>query len=196
MQQSFLTQQAPLFLRFYARCFLYPYEEMGYELQHNFRQLERGEIIEEEIPHLEQVLNIINNYQGEEIKILRENYVSLFTQWEGHQPDCPLLASDFMQGFGKSYDSGPFIDDLLDSGIPVNQEEEMDSIVNHLEYLSVLCEGDLEPVSTLDIADFLNKQINSWIPLFCDVLYQAGQINFYKEVATGLKNYLMQIYET
>jgi TorA maturation chaperone TorD len=196
MQQEQITPQTPLFLRFYARCFLYPYEEMGYELQHHFRQLERGEIIEEEISHLEQILNIINHYQGEEIKTLRENYVSLFTQWEGHQPDCPLLAGDFMQGFGKSYDSGPFIDNLLDSGLPVNPEEALDSIVNYLEYMSVLCDGNLEPVSALDFSDFQNKHIYSWIPLFCDVLYQASQISFYKEVATGLKNYILQIDET
>ena len=196
MQQSQITHQTPLFLRFYARCFLYPYEEMGYELQHHFRQLERGELREEEIPHLEQVLNIINSYQGEEIKVLRENFVSLFTQWEGHQPDCPLLSSDFMKRFGKSYDTGPFIDDLLESGIPVNQEEEMDSVVNHLEYFSVLCEDDLESFSNMDIADFQTKYIYSWIPLFCDVLYQVGQVSFYKEVATGLKDYLLEIDET
>ena len=196
MQQTQITQQTPLFLRFYARSFLYPYEEMGYELQHHFRQLERGEITEEEVPHLEHVLNIINHYQGEEIKILRENYVSLFTRWEGHQPECPLLASDFMEGFGKSYDPGPFIDNLLDSGIPVNPEESMDSIANYLEYLSVLCEGDQESISTLDFSDFQKKHIYSWIPLFCDVLYRASQISFYKEVATGLKNYLLQIEET
>jgi len=196
MQQSQGTQQTPLFLRFYARCFLYPYEEMGYELQHHFRQLERGEILEEEVPHLEQVLNIINSYQGEEIKILRESFVSLFTQWEGHRPDCPLLASDFMKGYGQTYDSSPFIDELIDSGIPVNQEDEMDSVVNYLEYFSVLCEGELEPVSTLDDTDFLNKYIYSWIPLFCDVLYQTSQVTFYKEVASGLKDYLLEINET
>jgi TorA maturation chaperone TorD len=190
-----MTRQTPLILRFYARCFLYPYEELGYELLHHFRQIERGEILEEDVPHLDQVLNIINSYQGEEIKVLRENFVSLFTQWEGHKPDCPLLASDFMEGFGKAYDSGPFIDDLLDSGIPVNQEEEMDSIVNHLEYFSVLCEDDLEPVSTMEITEFQTKYIYSWIPLFCDVLYQASQVSFYKDVATGLKDYLLEIRE-
>jgi len=193
MQQSHITEQTPLFLRFYGRCFLYPYDEMGYELQHLFRQIERGEILEEEVLHLEQILNTINSYQGEDIKILRENFVSLFTQWEGHRPDCPLLATDFMKGFGKSYDSGPFIDKLLDSGIPVNPEEEMDSVVNHLEYLSVICESDLEPVSILDLTTFLNKHIYSWIPLFCDVLYQASQVSFYKEIATGLKSYLLEI---
>jgi TorA maturation chaperone TorD len=196
MQLSPITHKTSLFLRFYSRCFLYPYEEMGYEFQYQFRQLERGEIIEEEIPHLEQVLNIINNYQGEEIKNLRENYVSLFTQWEGHLPDCPLLASNFGEVFGITYNSTPFIDDLLISGIPVNQEEDMDSIVNYLEYFSVFCEGDLEPLSKEELSKFQNKHIFSWIPMFCDVLYQTSQINFYKEVAIGLKNYLIQINAT
>ena len=192
MQSSLITHKTSLFLRFYSRCFLYPYEEMGYEFQYQFRQLERGEIIEEEIPHLEQVLNIINNYQGEEIKNLRDNYVTLFTRWEGHYPDCPLLASNFGEVFGIAYNSTPFIDDLLISGIPVNQEEDMDSIVNY-EYFSVFCEGDLKPFSKDELSKFQNEHIFSWIPMFCDVLYRASQINFYREVAIGLKNYLIQI---
>jgi TorA maturation chaperone TorD len=196
MQPLLITTKTPLFLRFYSRCFLYPYEEMGYEFQHYFRQLERGEIFEEEIPHLEQVLNIINNYQGEDIKSLRENYVSLFTRWEGHEPDCPLLASHFMAGFGKSYDSGPFIDDLLDSGIPVNLDEDLDSIINYLEYLSVFCESDQKPLSVEEFSEFHNQHIISWIPMFCDLLYRTSHISFYKEVATGLKDYLIQLYET
>jgi TorA maturation chaperone TorD len=196
MELSQISPQTPLFLRFYARCFLYPYDEMGYELQHHFRQMEKGEISEEEVPHLEQVLNIINQYQGEDIKSLRENYVTLFTQWEGHQPDCPLLASDFMRGLDRSYDPGPFTNELLDSGIPVDPEEELDSIINYLEYFSVLCEDDLEPGSTMDFADFQSKHIYSWIPLFCDVLYQASHISFYIELATGLKDYLLNISET
>ena len=44
---------------------------MGYELQHLFREIERGEINADEYPHLEQVLNVINHYQGEDIKELR-----------------------------------------------------------------------------------------------------------------------------
>jgi TorA maturation chaperone TorD len=192
MQTTQYTPQSPLFFRFYARCFLYPYEEMGYELQHLFRELERSAITEEEFPHLEQILNIINHYQGEEIKFLRENYVSLFTRWEGHEPDCPLLASEFMRGLGRSYNPDPFTEDLLESGIPVDEGGELGSIVNYLEYLSLLSEGDMEPLSTTDVHEFLLTHINSWIPIFCDVLYQVSQVSFYKELASGLKNYLLQ----
>jgi TorA maturation chaperone TorD len=193
MQQWLFFTQTALFLRFYARCFLYPYEEMGYELQHLFRELERGALSDEEYPHLEQVLNIINHYQGEEIKLLRENYVSLFTQWEGHQPDCPLLASEFMRGLGRSYSPDAFTDELLESGIPVDESDELDSIVNYLEYLSLISEGGPESVSANDIDEFLKVHFYSWIPVFCDVLDQVSQISFYKEVATGLKGLLVDL---
>ena len=196
MQKWQYTPQSPIFFRFYARCFLYPYEEMGYELQHLFRELERGAITEEEYPHLEQVLNIINHYQGEEIKLVRENFVSLFTQWEGHQPDCPLLASEFLKGLGKSYNPDPFTEDLLDSGIPVDEGGELDTIVNYLEYLSLLSEGDLVSLSTDNLNEFLNTHFYSWIPIFCEVLYQVSQISFYKELATGLKDYLLDLADT
>lgn len=184
MQNSSITQ---LFLRFYARCFIYPYEEMGYELQHVFRQMEKADINEDDALHLDQILSIINQYQGEEIKDLRENYVILFGRWEGNTPLCPQLAGDFMQLHGKHYDSMVFEDMLLDSDIPVDPEDPLDSIVNYLEYLSVLYEdfADAEQISK-----FLDAHIFAWIPLFCDVLYRASQISFYKELASGLKSYL------
>ena len=193
MQEWQFTPQTPLFLRFFARCFLYPYEELGYELQHLFRQLERGELFEEEYQQLEQVLNIINHYQGEEIKLLRENYVQLFTQWEDHHPQCPLLASEFMRGLGRSYNPEAFTADLLESGIPVDPEEDLDSIINYLEYLSLIAEGGVEPLSTINTDDFIKEHIYSWIPQFCDVLYQVSQVSFYKEVASGLKGFLLEL---
>ena len=194
-QHDLLDTKVPIFLRFFARCFLYPYDELGYELQYMFRQLEREEIAEEDIPHLEQVLNIINHYQGEELKLLRENYVLLFTQWEDQPPQCPLLASAFIKGLGRSYNPDSFTENLLSSGIPVDSEEELDSIINYLEYLSLLYEEDLESLSNDDIKDFQHNHINSWIPYFCDVLYQASQLSFYKEVANGLKSYLLYLNE-
>ena len=87
----------------------------------------------------------------------------------------------------------PFTEDLLESGIPVDEGDELDSVVNYLEYLSLLSEGDLESLSTPDIDDFLKTHIYSWIPPFCDVLYQASQISFYKELSSGLKEYLLYL---
>jgi TorA maturation chaperone TorD len=186
------TPQTALFLRFYARCFMYPYEEMGYELQHLFRQLERGGFSEDEYSHLDQILNIINSYQGEEIKTLRENYVMLFSQWEGGKSLCPLIATDFCHRFNINYDSASFVDDLLDSGIPVNPEEPLDSIINYLEHFSLLCDLTQTALSSDELVFYINTHLYSWIPFFCDLLYRAGQISFYKELSLGLKSFLLQ----
>ena len=192
MQPINVTINTPLFLRFYARCFTFPYEEMGYELQHIFRQLERGEFSENEFTHLDQVLNVINNYQGEEIKIVRENYVMLFSQWEGGSPLCPLIASDFMHTIGKPYDPETFFDHLMESAVPVNTDEPLDSLLNYLEYFSILCENEWTDLNFDELIEFQDKHIFSWIPSFCDRLYRSSNISFYKEVAVGLQDYLLQ----
>jgi len=192
MQIFNINPLSSLFLRFYARCFIYPYEEMGYELQHIFRQIERGEIYMDDQPYLEQVLNVVNHYQGEELKDLRENYVALFSQWESGRVVCPLLASNFTHIFGIRYSSEKFIDLLIESDIPTDPTDSMDSIVNYLEYFSVLCE-DLYDTSTEDrFTDFYNHHMISWIPLFCDQLFRTSNISFYKEVAIGLNEFLLQ----
>lgn len=190
MPTNNFNPQSGLFLRFYARCFVYPYEEMGYELQHLFRQLEVGEMNEVQFTHMDQILNIINQYQGEDIKMLRENFVLLFSRWEGGTPLCPMIATNLMKSFGKRYDPGTFIDRLLDSGIPVDEEDPLDSIVNYLEYFSVLCEWNSGEAETKELRNFYKKHIAAWIPLFCDVLYKSGNVSFYQEVAVGLRNFL------
>ena len=193
MKNTNITAQTPLFLRFFARCFLFPYEEMGYELQHMFRQIERGALSEDEYDHLDQVLNIINHYQGEDIQNLRQDYVVLFSLFEGKKPLCPLIASDFMQSFGQRYEPAPFLDELLDSGIPVNPDEPMDSIVNYLEFFSLLCEYPDQPVGIMELNELVEKHIIAWIPSFTDILYKSSNAAFYKELATGLKNYLLLV---
>jgi TorA maturation chaperone TorD len=184
-----ISAGTPLFLRFYARCFTYPYEEMGYELQHLFRLLENGQTNDDEDNHLEQILSILNSYQGEEIKILRDHYVFLFSLLEGSAPPCSLIISDFMRATGKSYDADTFIHDILESGIPVNPEEPIDTVINYLEYFSLLCESEAEAPESLDLLDIKQKHFDSWIPLYSDLLFKASQISFYKEVADGLQGY-------
>ncbi len=192
MQLFNTNPQTSLFLRFYARCFIYPYDEMGYELQHIFRQIERGEISIDDHPYLEQLLNVINHYQGEDLKDLRDNYVGLFSQWESGHTVCSLLASDFADAFGIKYESDNFIDLLIDSDIPTDPADAMDSIVNYLEYFSVLCEDDNESPIENRLTEFYNNHLIIWIPQFCDQLFRTSNISFYKEVAIGLSAYLLQ----
>jgi TorA maturation chaperone TorD len=182
---------APLLLRFYARCFTFPFEEMGYELQHMFRELEREEFSGEDYQHLEQVLNIVNNYLGEDLKNLRDNYLFLFGYVEGDRPACPYFASEFTRILNIRYDADLFIDTLMDSELPFDPEEPLDSIIYYLEYLSILYESSIE-VDINNFTTFNNQHILSWIPTFCDRLLRISQISFYKEVALGLSEYLLQ----
>lgn len=188
---SSISPIAPLLLRFYARCFLFPYEEMGYELQHMFRQLEREEFPEEDYQHLEQVLNVVNNYQGEDLKSLRDHYLHLFGNVEGDQPACPYFAGKFTRSLHIRYNSDVFLDRLMDSDLPVDPEEPLDSIIHYLEYLALLYEFSTE-TNIEELYKFNNQHILSWIPAFCERLLRTSQISFYREVAFGLSEFLLQ----
>jgi TorA maturation chaperone TorD len=174
-------------LRFYAKCFVYPYEEMQYELQHLFRLTERDSESDEETAFVEQVLNILNMYQGMDIKELREDYVHLFTE----DAPCPLIAGEFVQQYSITYDSDVFSDLMTESGIPVNPDEPVDSVINYIEYLSLLSEdllqGDGDQKS---VTSFLKEHILVWIPAFCAVLYKSSNLGFYREIAVGINEYI------
>ena len=184
----------PLFLRFYARCFNFPYEEMGYELQYLLRQIEREELEGDDFSHLEQVLNIVNHYQGEEIKDLRDNFVALFSLWENTQPVCPMIASDFMEAIKRDYNADEFVDRLLESGLSVNPEDALDSIVNYLDYFAWLFEQPVDGEHNQELIWFYENHVLAWIPLFCELLFDSGNISFYKEVALGLKEFVLRFW--
>jgi TorA maturation chaperone TorD len=174
-------------LRFYAKCFVYPYEEMQYELQHLFRLIERDSESTEELAFVEQILNILNMYQGMELKELREDYVNLFTE----NAPCPLIASEFIGRYSIKYDSEVFGELITESGIPVNPDEPVDSVINYIEYMSLLSEdfllggGDQKSVNS-----FLKEHISVWIPAFCEVLYKSSNLGFYREIAVGINEYI------
>jgi len=187
MLQDKISPTSQNILRFYAKCFVYPYEEMQYELQHLFRIIERNSENPEELIYIEQILNIVNMYQGMELREMREEYVSLFSG----NAQCPLLAHDFSSKFSISYDSDLFIDLIIDSDIPVNPDEPTDSISNYLEYLSLLFEDFLDSEGDGSILSrFMRKHIIPWLFPFCEVLFRTSNISFYREAAVGLNDYL------
>jgi len=174
-------------LRFYAKCFVYPYEEMQYELQHLFRIIERDSENEEEFAFIDQILNVLNMYQGMELKDMRDEYVALFSG----NAQCPLLAHDFTSKFSIDYDAENFTDMIIDSDIPVNPDEPTDSISNYLEYLSILIEDILNiDGNETESKHFINEHLVPWIFPFCEVLYRTSNISFYREAAVGLNDYL------
>ena len=156
-----------------------------------YRQLERENLTDEDYPYLEQVLNVVNNYQGEELKSLRDTYLYLFGRVEGEQPACPCFAGEFSRILNLRYNADLFIDRLMDSDLLFDTEEPLDSIIYYLEYLSLLYES-LTETDMNSFKKFNNQHIFSWIPAFCDRLLRTSQISFYKEVALGLGEFLLE----
>ena len=187
MDETKITALSPLFMRFYARCLAYPYAEQQYELQHLFRVMENEPRSDEESEHLEAILSIINQYQGQEIKILREDFVMTFTNAYAGQSYCPLLAGEFTTRYNIPYDSEPLLEIFLENGLAVEADESFDSIINYLEYLSMLYEqftaGEIDLAA---LEEFVNGHVLNWIPFFCQQVQQQSNLEFYKETAAGL----------
>jgi TorA maturation chaperone TorD len=187
MNGNKITALSPLFLRFYARCLAYPYAEQQYELQHLFRVMENEPISDEETDHLEAILSILNQYQGQEIKILREDFVSIFTNTSAERSYCPLLAGEFTTRYKIPYDSEPLLESFLENGLSVEADESFDSVINYLEYLSILYEQFT--AGEIDLAileEFVKEHVLNWIPLFCQQVQQQSNLEFYQEAAAGL----------
>jgi TorA maturation chaperone TorD len=183
-------------INFYTRCFNFPYEELIYELQHLFRTLESEIEDEEAYQFVEQILNSVNLYQGEEQQSLRNDYTLLFVQTEDQKPLCPMIASHFLARYARHYNADRFNDLMIESGLHMASDEMGDSLINQLEYLSMLCEHvRFEEADRSELKDYLQQHILIWVPAFCDVLYKAASIAFYREVAAGLKYYINDLAE-
>lgn len=187
-----ITPASAIIIHFYAQCFAFPYEEMNYELQHIYRRLESEELTDDEYLFVEQILSVINVYQGEEIQDLRNEYVSLFTTQQGPHPRCPMIASDFMRLTMQPYDATDAEDAILESAIPINPDEPVDSVINYLQYFSFLIsEYCFDQSMSSELILFYKEHVLSWIPQLCDTLYRSAGLSFYKEFAVTLKEYIL-----
>jgi len=192
MNFDLITPASQLIFHFYAQCFAFLYEEMKYELQHLFRIIENEDFSDDDLVFLDQILAILNLVQGEEIKDLRDEYVALFASQSLADPRCPMIASDFFRLTLQKYDSLDMEEFILESGIPVNPDEPVDSIINYLTYFSLLCEDYLTGAENADQLILVYKNhLLRWVPHFCDALYRAAGLSFYKELAIGLKEYIL-----
>ena len=189
MNMNKITPFSSNLLQFYAKCFMYPYEEMLYELHHIYRVLEQNVSNDEEYTFTNQILEIINGFQGIEFKELREEYVQLFTNLAEQESLCPLIATDFLLRNAKHIDTDSLFDLFIESGLPFDESEPPDSIINILEYLSVITNSD-DSFPEEEIDDFYQSYIMNWIPSFCDTLNKASGIGFYRNIASNLKEYL------
>ncbi len=181
-------------LRFYAKCFVFPYEEMFYELHHLYRTLEQNIFNDDDYTHLQKILEIINNFQGMEFGELREEYIRLFTSAVENEPLCPFYANEFLARFTKSIDSDQLPELYYEAGFPFDENEEADSIINLLEYFSLLTDSFFnKEISEKELLSFYKKYLVVWLPSFCDTLLKASSFNLYREIAEGLKDYFAEL---
>jgi TorA maturation chaperone TorD len=149
---------------------------------------------ENEYIYLDQILNIINNFQGLEFKELREEYARLFSSRVENKPLCPFNATDFLAQYGQHINSVRLPELYMESGLPFDEYEVPDSIINLLEYFSIQIDYFLnDEISEEELASFYNQYLINWIPNFCDTLLNASNVEFYKEIAEGLKVYLIDL---
>jgi TorA maturation chaperone TorD len=173
-----------LVFRFYSRALQFPFEEITHEYQHLFREMEKQvqNDLDEEVAA--KVLDIINYYQGEEMSSLQGEFSRLFAFNQGEKPIVPVFADSFIKGPRKD----ALIELLEESGLPMDDDFDPDTIQNVLEYFAILLEEGQE--EQMDV--FFQDYIDVILPRFCEYLYQGTILNFYKELAKGL-NSLVQI---
>ena len=160
--------------RFYSKCIAAPYGELGFELQHIFRQMEitsQNELDEQMAAHC---LDILNYFQGEELSALQAEFSRMFSHIEGETPLVSIRFTDY----GNFEDVQKIMDDIYDSMLEVSYDESPDSLINFLDYFSYLSEAG-EVVNVLNVFTMV-------IFPFSEQFYNASNINFYKEVAKGL----------
>lgn len=74
------------------------------------------------------------------------------------------------------------------AGVAIDEEFDLppDHISMELLFMSYLIEQNLRDLQI----EFL-RRLCEWIPLFCDVLYEKANTDFYKEVAYSLKEFVL-----
>ncbi len=171
---------------FYARALTYPYDEMRHELQHQFREVEKNIENEYDNTVASRILDVLNTYQGEEMKELQTEYTRLFTPRKEQEPLIPLRLSDWL----KSEHWDDLHEHLFEAGVGVYSNEHPDFISHILEYFaSILPYEDEESIRT-----FFDRYLKEPVPKLCERIYKNSNVNFYKEYAKGLHDliHLMQ----
>jgi TorA maturation chaperone TorD len=174
-----------LAFRFYARSLQFPFDEQTHEYQHLFREMEKQVITDIDEEFAAKILDVLNYYQGEEMSSMQAEYSRLFAYSQSDIPLVPLFSSHYISPEKRD----KLVDALIDSAIPIDVTDDVDSIQNILDYFAYLLEEGLEQ----EMDDFFYDYIDIIVPAFCANLYQGTIINFYKEVAKGLNSMIQEL---
>ncbi len=163
-----------LLFRFYARCLMFPYDEMGQELHYLFRQLEKQAAEPIEMQLAGRALEVINFYQGEEMSALQAEYGRLFSIKENENPMVELNFSPYTAPM-KGED---FLDRIYASDMQVSFDEAPESMLNFIGFFAY----DADTLTDPEYRKLFVEIVNG----FSRELSDKTILNFYKEISRGL----------
>lgn len=165
-------------LQFYARALTYPYDELTYEFQHLFREMEK--LVESDADNTiaNRVLDVLNFYQGEEMMTLQSEFVRMFTPREGDAAPIPLFLADLDQAVPIE----ELLAELETEGLNAETEEDPELVLFVLEYFA----GMLSYANDEHIVFFYSTYLKNALERLAGDVYNFGNINFYKELGKGL----------
>ncbi len=160
--------------RFYARCLMFPYDEMGQELQHIFREMEKHGGDDIEVQLAGRTLEVINFYQGEDMSALQAEYGRLFSIRE---TTPPMLDINFT-AYADTCRAEAFLDRIYESDLQVSFDEAPESILNFIGYFAYDADSLVEEEPRKLFVEVLAG--------FSRELSDKTMLNYYKEVSRGL----------
>ena len=177
MNTDFTDGVVSLALRFYSRALKYPYDELTYEFQNILREAEKKIRTDFDNTVAASILDVINFYQGEEMKDLQAEFTRLFTPMDEEPPLISLQLLDI----NARLDTVDLFDRIYESSLFIENEDLPDSIPFVLDYFAVLITDDLDEAET-----FFEKYLRHILPQLNEQIFNASNLNFYKEAAKGL----------
>ncbi len=136
---------------------------------------------------IEEFENFIGFSIADSYEDICEDFINLFN--EGQVPNYESYYRELI------YKEIPIAVDLLHvqhfywaAGVAIEEEFDLppDHVSMELIFMSYLVEQNL-----LELQIEFLKRLREWLPLFCDNVYEKAKTDFYKEVATSLKEFVL-----
>jgi len=171
-------QVLSLSMRFYSRALMYPYEEMTYELQNLYRDMEKCITSDADNTLAAKALDVINFYQGEDMITLQSEFVRLFTPREDQPPFISLNIQDL--------DPQAPLDELLaeleEDPLFSEVEDEPELVPYIMDHFSSMLEYDEDE----RIETFYGTHLKVALKKLARDIFDGTTLNFYKEFGKGL----------
>ena len=171
-------QVLSLGMRFYARALMYPYDELTYEFQSLYRDLEKCISSDADNTIAVKILDVINFYQGEDMIGLQSEFVRLFTPRDDQAPFVSLNIQDL----NPQVPLEELLDELEEDPLFKEVEDEPELAPYIMEHFSSMLEFEEDERIEAFYSSYLKEGLN----ILAESVFNATTLNFYKEFGKGL----------